>query len=57
VGQRERPPGEAAFQDVGVEAGAYFFLPAFDTAGVMPAVARTFGFSFLGFLASLLDFI
>ena len=35
----------------------YFFLPAFDTAGVIPAVASTFGFSFLGFLVSLLDFI
>ena len=34
----------------------YFFFPAFDTGGVMPAVASTLGFSFLGFLASLLDF-
>jgi hypothetical protein len=37
----------------------YFFLDG--AAAVLelvrPAVARTFGFSFLGFLASLLDFI
>ena len=35
---------------------AYFFLPALDTEGDIPAVANTFGFSFLGFLASLFFF-
>jgi hypothetical protein len=33
----------------------YFFLPAGAAMGLMPAVATTFGFSFLGFFASLLE--
>ena len=37
--------------------GGYFFLPAGAEVVARPAVASTFGFSFLGFLVSLLDFI
>jgi hypothetical protein len=33
----------------------YFFLPAGATVLFIPAVASTFGFSFLGFFASLLE--
>jgi hypothetical protein len=44
----------AAFIEPG-RAGRDLFLPAFDTAGGMAAVASTLGFSFLGFLASLLE--
>jgi hypothetical protein len=47
----KRPPGGG----LGAVFSAYFFLPAFDTAGVIPAVAKTFGFSFFGFFASLLE--
>lgn len=35
---------------------AYFFLAGAAVGLFNPAVANTFGFSFLGFLASLLDF-
>lgn len=34
-------------------AGRYFFLPGIAVAFCIPAVAKTFGCSFLGFLASL----
>ena len=52
--KKGRPAGDP---EITLQPEAYFFLPAFDTGGVMPAVANTFGFSFFGFLASLLDFI
>ena len=54
-GHRKQEGRPAAALNPFAASRAYFFLPAFDTAGVIPAVARTFGFSFLGFLASLLE--
>ena len=47
--------GASAFANSNCKSPGFFFLAGAAVAGVIPAVASTFGFSFLGFLASLLD--